>query len=568
MQTIINRLICVFVAFLCGIGSVFGIPDADRIKAKQYEIKGEGSCDAGDGRVAVHDPSLIQSKDGTYYLFGTHGCAAKSEDLISWESLSGGIHDSNRLLVPEGKTLREALCEPLSWTDAYQLVYGGDESNLQTNIWAPDVIYNEKMGKYCYYASSSVWGTPGSVIWLATSDSIEGPYEYENAVVYSGFNKLSHEKLPSRTNSLHYSFTNIGELFKKGVFTRKQLENAPWFNAAGEYNHSLYPNCIDPQLFFDENGRLWMTYGSYFGGIYLMPMCEKTGLPDYDYMKNTEGYDFYFGKRIIATTPDNDFSGEGPEIAYDEKSGYYYLFVSYGGLDTLGGYNIRQYRSKAVDGPYLDASGSSALDMKNTGVKLLGNYSLNCLDTAYLSGGHSSCFRTKDGKLIKVYHTRFNNGNESYQTRIHQLAVTKNGWTVMLPFEYKGEALSQTGFTAGEICGEYEFINHGNITSRAATSADIDKIIAPTQSITLNADGTVTGLKVYEADKNNTALSLREVTGSWEADEGTAFITLTINGTSYEGVLCVQKDESKAGTQRLVITALGSNNECVWAVKK
>lgn len=568
MQTIINRIICVFMAALCWIGSVFGIPDAEKIKARQYAVSGEGSCDAGDGRVAVHDPSLIKAEDGTYYLFGTHGCAAKSEDLITWESLAGGIHDSNRLLVPEGQTLRQALCEPLSWTDAYQLTRGADESSLQTNVWAPDVIYNEEMGKYCYYASSSVWGTPGSVIWFATSNSIEGPYTYESAVVYSGFNKLSHEKLPSRTNALHYSFTNIGELFKEGVFTRKQLKNAPWFNELGEYNDTIYPNCIDPQIFFDADGRMWMTYGSYFGGIYLMPMCKETGLPDYEYMKNTEGYDFYFGKRIIATTLDNDLSGEGPEIVYDEGSGYYYLFVSYGGLDSLGGYNIRQYRSKSPDGPYLDAKGNSATDLTNTGIKLLGGYTLGCLEEAYLSGGHSSCFRTDDGKLLKVYHTRFNNGNEGYQTRIHQLAVNEDGWAVMLPFEYKGEKLSEKGFTDEEICGEYEFVNHGSITNRVSDRKDIENIIAPLQSVRLNADGSVAGVKIYESDKNNTALSERDAEGSWSIKDGTAYISLEIDGVSYKGVLCVQKDESKSEAEKLVFSAVGNNNESIWAVKK
>lgn len=567
MRMIFNRLLCFFVAIVCGAGSLFGIPDADKIKARQYEIEGEGSCDAGEGRVAVHDPSVIQAKDGTYYMFGTHGCAAKSTDLISWQSLAGGINDSNRLLVPEGETLRSALSEPLSWTDAYQLTRGGNENELQTNIWAPDVIYNEEMGKYCYYASSSVWGTPGSVIWMATSESIEGPYEYESALVYSGFNNLT-GKLYSRTNALHYSFTNITELFKKGVYSKKELKNAPWFNEAGEYNDWVYPNCIDPQLFWDADGRLWMTYGSYFGGIYLMPLVKSTGLPDYDYMKNTEGYDIYFGKRIIATAEANGFSGEGPEIVYDENSGWYYLFVSYSGLNSLGGYNIRQYRSKTVDGPYLDAAGNSALDPVNTGVKLFGNYKLDCLDTAYLSGGHSSCFGTDDGELFKVYHTRFNNGTEGYQTRLHRLSITENGWAAMLPFEYKGEDLSADGFTVKEICGEYEFINHGSITNSCEEWDDVDKIIAPVQNITLNADGTVTGLKVYKADKSNTALSSEKVKGTWSVKKGTAYMSLTVDGTAYEGVLCLQKDESKENTQRLVFSAVGSNNECVWVVKK
>ena len=84
---------------------------------------------------------------------------------------------------------------------------------------------NEAMDKYCYYASSSVWGSTGSVIWFATSDSIEGPYEYEDSILYSGFNRLlNNGKFYSRVNSNHYTFTNIGDLFKAGVYTKKILK--------------------------------------------------------------------------------------------------------------------------------------------------------------------------------------------------------------------------------------------------------------------------------------------------------------------------------------------------------
>ena len=57
---------------------------------------------------------------------------------------------------------------------------------LKGNLWAPDVIYNEKMGKYCMYMSVNGvdWN---SVIVMLTADSIEGPYAYGGPVVYSGF---------------------------------------------------------------------------------------------------------------------------------------------------------------------------------------------------------------------------------------------------------------------------------------------------------------------------------------------------------------------------------------------
>ena len=567
----INKIIYSFMAAVCAITSFFGVPDAEKITARQYPIQGSENetCQVSDGRVAVHDPSVMKSEDGTYYIFGTHGCAAKSEDMINWQSIASGVNDNNRLLVKEGDTIRGTLSEPFSWTDAYQLSKGYNENNLQTNIWASTVIYNKAMGKYCYYASSSVWGTAGSVIWFATSDNIEGPYEYEDAIVYSGFNNLTNDgKYYSRVNSAHYSFTNIPELFKDGVFSKKDLENAPWFNDRGEYNDAVYPNCIDPALFYDEDGRLWMTYGSFFGGTYVMPIVESTGKPDYSYMKNRDGYDIYFGKKIVATAFDTELSGEGAFITYDKVSGYYYLFISYNGLGALGGYNIREFRSENPDGPYYDAAGYCAEDNRNTGTKLFGNYKFDCLDTAYLASGHSSCLIDDDGKIYQVYHTRFNVGHDGYETRVHQMARTENGFLTVLPFEYKGENIENKGYTAEEIAGEYEFIAHGNISNFTDNWNSVDKIISTTQKITLNADGTISNLRVYTANKGDASLFSQKANGKWEIKEDTPYITITIGSKTYEGVICTQYDESKNNTSKLVFSAVGSNNECIWGAKR
>ncbi len=559
-----NTFIIFLSAVICLIGNVFGYTDASAPEVKDYAISESGSVDIGDGRVAIHDPSAVQDKDGKYYAFGTHLCAASSEDLINWKGFACGIGDINPLLDTQGRTLRQTLAEPLAWTDAYQTLNNADESSWQTNIWAPTVIYNEAMGKYCLYGSCSVWGTSASVIWLATSDSIEGPYSYEKAFLYSGFNNLTEYKGFIRTNSMHWSFTNMDELFKRGIFTYDEMKNAPWFNEGGSYNQDAYPNCIDPALFYDGEGQLWMSYGSYFGGTYIMPMDESTGLPDYDYMKNTEGFDMYFGKKIVATTAANAYSGEGVFITYDKESGYYYLFISYGGLNALGGYNIREYRSKTPDGPYLDKAGNSATDNINSGIKLMGSYKFDCNEKAYLAAGHSSCIIDKDGKILQVYHTRLNNGHDGYETRVHQMLRTEDGWLAMLPFEYDGEKADKT-YTAEEIAGEYEFIAHGTVTVSTQSWERVKDLIHPTQKITLNADGTISGLYLYTSSRNDASISKKKVSGSWEVAEGTAFITLTVGGKTYEGSICEQTDE--AGVIRTVFTAIGENNETVWGAR-
>ena len=45
------------------------------------------------------------------------------------------------------------------------------------------------------------------------------------------------------------------------------------------YNANLHPNVVDPNVFFDKEGKLWMVYGSYSGGIYIMKMDPDTGFP-------------------------------------------------------------------------------------------------------------------------------------------------------------------------------------------------------------------------------------------------------------------------------------------------
>ena len=38
--------------------------------------------------VSVHDPAILRGKDGSYYVFGSHMAAARSEDLMQWRMIS------------------------------------------------------------------------------------------------------------------------------------------------------------------------------------------------------------------------------------------------------------------------------------------------------------------------------------------------------------------------------------------------------------------------------------------------------------------------------------------------
>lgn len=503
--------------------------------------------------VSVHDPSIFKAESGEYYVTGSHIASAKSPDLIHWQTVSAGVFDSNRTLVREGETLREKYQKAFAWCDAAQTQWKYQSDKWETNVWASDIIYNKQMGKYCYYACSSVWGTTASVIFLAVSDSPEGTFDFVDCLVYSGFDKKTILGQPK--TRLHYSFTNIGDLIESGVLTEKQVKNAPWFKKNGEYDCSWgkYPNCIDPAAFYDKDGNLWLCYGSFSGGIYVMPLVEETGLPDYEKMKATEGYDCYFGKQLTKTNEETGGTGEGPFIIYNAEADYYYLFLTYGGLGALDGYNIREYRSKSPDGPYVDVAGNDALDMKNTGVKLIGNYKLSSNEKAYLSGGHSSCLVDTDGKIVQAYHTRYNDGIGGFHSvQLHQMGLTSDGWLTMLPFNYSGETLGNV--SQEEIVGIFEAVDFGNTTPAFTGESDwrkIDEIISPTFTIELKADGTVR----LDSGKE----------GRWLLEDDSYRVTMTFSDVTYEGVVCNMKDDS--GKTVTAVSLLGSDNSSMWCVK-
>lgn len=545
--------------------------DDMKVDAVQKTLPGDAYSFNDEGGVSVHDPSLLKAKDGTYYAYGTHITTAKSTDLINWQTVSSGVYDSNRLLVPEGKTLRQVLAEPFSWCDAAQTQWGTAESEWQTNVWAPSVIYNKTMKKYCYYGSTSLFGTANSVIWMATSKNPEGPFEYEECLLYSGFNKHITED-GEIMYPTHYKFTNLGELTQTLVYTKKQVENQSWFHWWDGYDNSYgkAPNCIDPAVFYDEKGNLWMTYGSYSGGTYIVPLCKTTGKPDFFKMKRSDGYDMYFGKKLLSTNEETEGSGEGPFILYDKETDYYYLFVTYGFLDAAGGYNIRQYRSKNPDGPYVDMMGNDGNEMKNTGLKISGNYGFEGEGTAYLSSGHSSYLTDNDGRIYEAFHTRYNDGYGGYfNMKIHQMVRTKSGWLTPLPLSYKGESINKKGYDEALLYGEWQLVDLNSVTVKAGTTdsiTDFNSSLSPTQKVTFKNSGEINGFIDYAPSEFNAKENGSAVSGIFAYEKGTEFLTIALGNVEYEGVLCKMQGES--GKKYIALSMVGNDNSTLLGIKE
>lgn len=489
-------------------------------------------------QVSVHDPSIAVAKDGTYYAFGSHIDAASSKDLITWQTFTNGYTTPNNKIFGN---LATNLAEPFKWA--------GDHDCDATNysVWAPDVFWNPEYdngngtkGAYMmYFCTTSTYCR--SVIAFATSQNIEGPYTYKKSLIYSGFTKETAYDAGSKINK-KYTNTNIPGL---GIGI-----NEKWFAGTQGYNTEYAPNAIDPTVFEDKNGKLWMTYGSWSGGIFILEVNPVTGDVIHpakaEEVSGNRIVDRYFGTRIAGGYT---VSGEGPYILYDKDSDYYYLYVSYEGLAADQGYNMRLFRSKNPDGPYTDAAGHQAalsgkVNHDNIGVKVMGNYELPYIWASYRSPGHNSAFiDEKTGKRYLIYHTRFEGAGVFHALRVHQQFLNEKGWPVTAPYAYDGETIAAKGYSTDEIVGEYAYINHGT----ASDGANIKKY----QDIVLNKNGTITGA----------------ATGTWKEKTGTYYADFVIGGVTYSGVFLKQAKETNK-EQILTFTAIGTNNQTIFGVRK
>ncbi len=448
--------------------------------------------------IAVHDPAVIFANN-QYYVFGSHLSVAKSPDLMRWSRVAEGVNSSN----PIFNNVNNELSEALSWAQT-------------TTLWAPDVV--SVNGRYLMYYNACKGDSPLSALGIASASKIEGPYTDNGLILRSGM---------------------WGQISEDGTV----------------YNAQVHPNTVDPTVFYDNSNRLWMIYGSYSGGIFIMQLNASTGFP-----LAGQGY----GKHLMGG---NHSVIEGAYVIYSPETNYYYMFVSFGGLDAAGGYNIRVSRSRNADGPYVDAKGTDMRNVKANpnlplfdtaslaphGVKLMGNHlfanSNNQL--GYVSPGHNSAYRkAATGQYFIVFHTRFPNRGEEHEVRTHEFFLNADGWPVISPLRYAEKIdandpnrsrAALEAVAASEVPGTYQLINHGK---------DISATIKASSNIQLASGGGISG-----------ALS-----GSWTFDANTRATTLVIGGITYRGTVSRQWNQVRNRFE-ITFTALSSDGTAVWGIK-
>ena len=517
-------------------------------------------------RVSVHDPSVVWDPSSqTYYIFGSHRDHAKSTDMMNWTKItvpwatatSSNADPNVAFTTPEVTKIKKGgqeydfAFDAVKWS-ALGGAQGQTKYNVTGNQWAPDVIYNKTMQKWCMYLSINGDNWYSSIIML-TADNIEGPYRYQAPVVISGFK-----------NGTEYKDTDLEVVLGS-------LDDLPDRYKTGNKWGERWPNNIDPCVFYDEEGKLWMSYGSWSGGIWMLELDEETGLRDYDVEYELTGkgngitVDPYFGKKIAG-----GYYVSG-EASYIEHIGdYYFLFMSYGGLAAggkandynNGGYQMRVFRSENPDGPYKDMNGTDAVynsyqlnfgpdANSNRGINIFGAYTdwgnQAKGNLGERSQGHNSIIAAEDGRTYLVYHTRFQNRNEEHQVRVHQVFLSKNGWLVAAPFEYTGEQVTTADIATtqqiatDQIPGDYKLLIHkyklNHLKKEAVSPVDIQ----------LNADGTISGSQ----------------TGTWSIEEGTSYVIIKIGSTTYYGVF-VEQTLEPTDDKAVAFTAVTKNGQTIW----
>lgn len=347
-------------------------------------------------------------------------------------------------------------------------------------LWAPEMT---KVGNeyYLYYCASS-FGKNKSYIGLLKSNSIEGPWEDKGLVLK----------------------TNQGE----------------------------DRNALDPNIIYDRNGEMWMSYGSFWNGIYIVKLDKETGKP----MDVND-------KGINIASRDGAVSGavEGPYIIYNKEQDKYYLFVSYDSLSA--DYNIRVGKADNIEGPYLDSKGNDMTDItsfnpNDVGNKIAGGYKFGD-GQGWLAPGHNSILND-DGNYYIFHHSRLEESPDWFYMHVRKIVWSKDGWPMASPERYAGE-VEQT-IEEQAIVGEWEVI---------VQDKNINTII-PSSQYTF---------------KNNGKIKNEEKLGTWNLTEEN-IITLTLlnndgEEVEYQGKVLPAWDwENNKAT--LIFTAIDKTGVAIW----
>jgi arabinan endo-1,5-alpha-L-arabinosidase len=240
-------------------------------------------------------------------------------------------------------------------------------------IWAPEVArLNDRF--YVYY-SVSTFGSQRSVIGVAVNTTLN-------------------------PDSANYRWEDLG------LVVESSPRRTPF-------------NAIDAAAFQNEDGRAYLVWGSYFGGIMLAPLDPATG-------KLVENADPIL---VAARAPGGPDAIEAPYLT--RRGDYYYLWLSWdwccGGAEST--YKVMIGRSHSPTGPFLDHTGKDLA--AGGGTLVLAN------NDNWRGPAHNSVAKTETGDWMAHHTYDTLNLHKHRIGQVRPIYWTADGWPVA------GEPLSE-----------------------------------------------------------------------------------------------------------------------------
>ncbi|WP_147795367.1 arabinan endo-1,5-alpha-L-arabinosidase [Cellulomonas sp. Y8] len=397
---------------------------------------------AGWGARHAHDPTAVRDDDGTYWLFSTDASGAGPLPRAGVQ-----VRRSEDLVAWtfHGWALDGVPADAAAWTGA-----GG--------LWAPDVVRVPDAvavpddGRWRMYYSASSFGSRTSAIGLATAPHPAGPWTDRGLVVTS----------------------------------RHDVDG---------------PNAIDANAVVDADGRHWLVYGSFFGGIHALGIDPATG-----FVLGSGGRPRPGPGLLLARRPHAVEAAVEGAFALPRPGGGYALLTSFDSL--FGTYHLRVVAGPSVTGPYADVRGRSATDVAAdpVGSTVLAGHRL-AGGRGWLAPGHASVLTEPlpggSSRQLLVHHVRDADDPTQHEVQVRRLVWTAGGWPLVSPQPWAGPGREQDDeaawpATVAELAGTWEVVTFARGDAFTASASRVVGAEGPPGAVALGRgrfawDGSVGG---------------------------------------------------------------------------
>lgn len=238
-------------------------------------------------------------------------------------------------------------------------------------IRSADLVNWEYLGDVFDESNYPEWLNPAKPIWAPEIDFIDGRY----VLYYSAIDSYLYDEA-NRAIGVATAPTPAGPWTDAG---RPVVEPQWWVPFTGQ---RTMQGIIDPELVTTPEGRHFLYYGGFNGGLFVVELSADGLRPISD-----------------ATKVSTEYRYEAPYIVH--RDGWYYMFVSTANCCSgpVSGYSVYVARSRTPQGPFVDREGAPILGSHTGGTPVLTQNGNRWVGT-----GHSSIATDVAGQQWLLYH--------------------------------------------------------------------------------------------------------------------------------------------------------------------